>query len=740
MDANPFADLIPSQQGSNPFADLIPNANALEPDRTSNLGGSILSGAVNTLANVLMPGAGSVATSMISRDKMNQAGHEALVGLGSGFMKAGEGIKGAYLQAKEGLGYAPDGTYANYQKGVDAEHAFYDKTPIGQSTTGKGFGYAGQVLPYMIPAGDAIGAIGAGMKGAQISKAILPTLIPNLAKNFATGAGISALQYVPEKGSRAENTLVGGTVNTALPIVGKAVVKGVNALYGNFISPAIKEVIDLGKKWGVRVFASDAAPTATNKAIAQGLEELPVGMRGQRQAQMQEAQSAAQTATNQAMDQMLNTNFGGATGLKKLQQVANGSGIRAKAANNLLDQINNAGDDWQKIMQSSGNLKLFRSKLIADQKYNKVSQLADSLGPVDTSNIIKSTNNMIANESQGVMKNEGLLNTLNKVKQGLHEEQPLQAGSQLVDANGNQFVANQTAKVVPKQFNYSQLRQFRSDLGDEISDYFTGKNALIGQKGVGALQSLKNQVDYSLNRFANENGPQIKTAWKNADRFYQNAVVPYKDKQLAQSLTNADPDAIYSKFVTRGSIEGGQGTGRAQRFYQALDDKGKAAVRYGMINNAFQNSVDEHAKMFSPATFASHIENIASSKGVFFKGNNGDEVNGLVKLMRSVQRAPVAVSKPETGVKAIPWIAGAAVAGHAVSLPTALTVGGTGLGLRWLMTNPVGRNYLLAASKLKLNSPAMQSLTDKLGTAITRGISTSLVNAGNNSLQNQGGQ
>jgi hypothetical protein len=643
---NPFADLIPqTQANANPFADLIPsNSMKTDPSLEESIPKS------------------------------------ALIGIGSGLTQAYQGAKQLGMTAGESLGLIPKGSTDTYTKDVDAENSIYQNTPVANSTSGKVGNFVGQSLPYMVVPG--------GVSGGLAKRALTGAL---------SGAGIGAAQFVPEGNSRGFNALIGAATGGLLPPLLGLGAKGVNAIRGEFSNPTAKAVTNLGAKYKVPVFASDADPTAAKNAIAQGLEEIPlVGMRGAREEQMKSAQSAAQNLVSDYQDKMLTSDFGGKTGLKKIEQVAKGGSIRAKAAQGLLDNINNSGDDWNKIIETSGDLKLFRAKLIADRKYNKVEELANQFGGVGKKETVSAIDKAITDLGDNVLPDNALLNQLNTIKEN----------------------------IISKDLNYSQMRKARSRIGDLIDGFYKGSNSLIGKEGVGSLQMIKDAIGKDMDNFAQTNGQSLKTVWKNADHYYQNVVAPFKDSKLARTLGNADTDEIYGKFITRGNLEG-----RAQRFYNSLDDKGKSAVKYGMVNDALEKATSKEGNMFSPAIFDSEMKRKAGAQNVFFRGEDKAEITGFTKLMRHVDRAPAAISKPETGVKSLPYLIGGALVGGGLTMPgTTAAAGVSAYGLKLLMTTRAGRNYLLAASKIKVGSPAMQKVIDNASQYIQRGITANSVN------------
>lgn len=531
------------------------------------------------------------------------------------------------------------------------------------------------------------------------------TALGKAASLVGGGALTGAQAYVNEGDSRLQNAFTGAIAAPitygALKAAGYLAAKPINAVKNN-LKEGAQALINLGKKYAVPIFASDVSKSGMLNRLAQGLENVPIiGIKGERQAQMNAAKNAAENFVSQAKSSLDNISFGGKTGITQLQKIAQGGGARAQAAQNLLNQIQNSGDDWNKILQTSGNLKLFRSKLIADEKYGRVSQLADQFGAVPKTNALRSIDNAIIKAKESILPDNGLINTLNTIKTNLSS----------------------------KDLNYSQMRQARSDIGGLLDGYFQGGNAAIGKKGAELLTPIRNAIGQDMDQFAQTANPALKTAWKNADRFYRQNVTPFKDSQLANAVKNADADEVYAKFIKAGDIEGGKGTGRATRFYNALDNKGKAAVRYGMISNAFEKAYKGDSNMFSPARFAAELDKVAAAKGVFFKGAEKAEIDGFKNLMRHTDRSFIALSKPETGVQNIPYLIGGGAAAGAIFNPAATATGLAGTyAMKKLLTTNSGRRLLLASSKLAPNSPQMQAFLDKSRQLIQRIVAIEATN------------
>ncbi len=596
---------------------------------------------------------------------------KALVGIGRGMVDIGEGAQSIYKQIR-----SSDEDYQKFQQDTDRDRAFYDKTAIGKSGVGETARFLTNVAPYV--------AMPGGVAGKMAMRAGTSAL---------AGAAGGAAQYVPEGGSRALNTGLGATVGLVAPWaadkVGNVIAKGVNAVRGKPGSDIAEEVIAAGEREGVPVFAADVADSPGIQGTTQALESLPFGgnlkdYRGQ----MAATKAAAENKVEKYSSEMLAAQFGGKTGLKRLQQAANNNTEYGKAAKKLLDEISESGDDWNQIIQTSGNVQALRGKLIAQRKYNKVEEAANRHGDVPRQDTISAIDDAVNEANRGALPDETLINTLNTFKENL----------------------------LNKKYNYGDMRITRKQLSSKIDAYMQGGNAVVGKDGVQLLQRVKDSLEQDMNKFAQSNGKELKTLWKSADDFYSSKIAPYKDVALAKSLKNANTDEVYSQWLKTGTR-----TSRAKRFYNALDSKGQAAVRYGMLENAVQKGMKDKG-MFSPAAAAGELERFVGVRKTFFRGQDGAEMQGFTNLLRHVDRSYQALTKPDTGAKAIPWMAaGAGALGGAIFAPGTLlaTIVGT-IGVKNFMMSNFGRRFLLASSSLKPGTPGMQKALDNLGKTFQR--------------------
>jgi hypothetical protein len=251
--------------------------------------------------------------------------------------------------------------------------------------------------------------------------------------------------------------------------------------------------------------------------------------------------------------------------------------------------------------------------------------------------------------------------------------------------------------------DFAHMRAIRSALSDEIAGYYTGSSA-IGKQGVASLQAAKNALEADMAAHAKAVGGKGFDAWKAADGFYRQNIVPFKEAGFRDLVKTAEPEKVWRYLVQSKGLES-----RAVRMYNSLTRDGKAAVRYGFVKDALDDATDAKGT-FSPAKFAKYLEDHEKPIGVFFRGRDKVEIDGFRNLMRHVERAGQFAENPPTGQRVIPYLVGGAATISPSAAPAAAAIATVGLSIRALYQTEAGRNLMLRAASLKPGSPEMQAL------------------------------
>ena len=481
------------------------------------------------------------------------------------------------------------------------------------------------------------------------------------------GAVIGGARYAEDADQRGKNVLgsaIGSAVGQAggeyvARGVGKAATKLINAKKGN-LAPAYKEIDDLGKQFDVPTTVGDINRGAFTKRAEVVLEQVPVlGTGGVREAQ----NAAAVKATNSAADGLKSKMT--AKGYEKLPQIRAAAAAGDRNAARVLNIVETAGDDVGRTLQASAEVRAFNESKIASRLYDKVDEAVSASGNdiVTPTKSVAALDESIQKQAASLAPDDVLTKELSAISERIN------------DPNISKSFAN--------------MRLLRSQLGDLAEKYGSPVN---GNKAAAKIfGDVRQAVDDDIADFALNSGNQaIKKAYKRADKFYKDAM-KRSDTAIANAMKNNKPDEIYKAFVKTGKGD------RANNFYQALDGKGQAAIRYQMAEEAISKATNPSTGNFSPAEFAREFERMSEPFDRVFKGDDKKQMDGLVKLMRHIERAGQYKENPPTGNRVIPWLVAGATAINPV---TAVKVGGLSLFARSMLTTRAGKNLLLAANKL----------------------------------------
>jgi hypothetical protein len=262
--------------------------------------------------------------------------------------------------------------------------------------------------------------------------------------------------------------------------------------------------------------------------------------------------------------------------------------------------------------------------------------------------------------------------------------------------------------------NFSTMSAMSDELGARISMAYKGQGAAIGKRGIQYLTRLKQSLDEDIAAFADEmGGPEGSKAFKRADEFYRKHLAPFKEPGFRDLVRTGEPEKAW-KYLT------GQGTlpSRSQRMFNALDSKGRATVRYGLLKEAYSNALSPQGN-FSPAKFATYLDENEAAVKQFFKGAELKEIQGFKNLMRHVERAGSYAENPPTGQRLLlPLLFGSGM--YSVKVP-AMAVG-AGLGTRILFQTDRGRDLLLQLSKAKPGSREAYATANSVARYLTSAV------------------
>jgi hypothetical protein len=180
-----------------------------------------------------------------------------------------------------------------------------------------------------------------------------------------------------------------------------------------------------------------------------------------------------------------------------------------------------------------------------------------------------------------------------------------------------------------------------------------------------------------------------------------------KNRTLKSTLARGDatPEVINSMLFSQKPSD-------MRTLYKGLTPKGRESARMAVMARAAEKAGG--IENVSPDRFANELKRLSKSVGVFFKDEELDRVQGLVRALNVTKRASEAAASPATGVQlAIP--VGAAVLTDILGGAGAATATGATVGFaaRAYESAPV-RNMLLKINKTIAGSEEEAALVKRL--------------------------
>jgi len=505
-------------------------------------------------------------------------------------------------------------------------------------------------------------------------------------------------------GGKAQQVALGAATGPIAEGVANVASKGIGKLMGaarGEMQPQAQQVMDLAKQYDVPITAGDIQPS--NKiytGIEGALENVRapgIGMVAQRESTQLGAKQAAQKLVDDEFKSLQSMTF---QSVDRLKTLASTDSIRAPEARRVLQMVADAGPDEKAIMKASGNLMWLNKKISADKLYAAVDDIAGA-APVAPTSTLTTINKALEDLPKAVDSDPATLKLLEKWR-GQLEGTPAAESTDAIQSAVNQM-DGAVADAVPN--TYARMRQFATDVNKRI-DAATTDGTTDSAKLF--LVKVAKAANKDMEDFASST-PGLKDAADRASKFYQDHVVPYQARNLAKALTSKDPDRIYGAFVH--SQAQGRGDYAAQSFWKALDNKGRQAVRYGIVKDAMTSATDDTG--FSAMKFRDAINSTEYKQ--YFRGPESQRVQGIIDLFGHLKN-----STPEHLQHYSPIFGGmlglGVVSSAALNVPAAATGYGGATFLRWLMTSDSGKRLLFSVNALSKNgsSAKMGSILDTM--------------------------
>lgn len=270
-----------------------------------------------------------------------------------------------------------------------------------------------------------------------------------------------------------------------------------------------------------------------------------------------------------------------------------------------------------------------------------------------------------------------------------------------------------------------QIEGVRKLIGDTFSD---PNLANIKGDGEKAINSIYGPLAEDIKGYIRERaGSSAANKWGVANTRLSQMAGELKSSALKTALRQKDiaPETVGRLLFSAKPSE-------VRALYRNLPEEGRANARAAIMDRIFTDmKVDLDA--VSPDQFVNRVRDRAKSIGVFFSGEEGARLEGLVRTLKLTQRAGKAGILTETGQQAVPLgivsgltglisgLSGGAATGGTVAAGTA----GVGLGLgalsRVIESAPV-RNAVMRMKASKVGTPEEAKAAQLVRGAITTAL------------------
>ncbi len=533
-------------------------------------------------------------------------------------MLAGAGAEGVAMGRGIAQFVTPNDSAVHQQltSAADEDARYQDAT----STTGAGI--AGHVLPYLatIPLG---GPEAAALRLAPEAGTAARVGI-KVATAAAEGGAYGGAREVRTGDSRVGNTEFGAGAGILARGVQGGASKLISAAKGEWVDPALKVAHDYAIKNGIPVTLGDLG-----SRTAQFFENRTKGMYGSgRRAVMEQQQSGVEQQAAHLRD-----------GFRAdREQAAGMAGLTQ--------------EDPATLVAGGIHRQYQTNRQAASALYNNVDALAQKsgAGPVVASNTQQALN--------------GALTDAPEVLSGF--------------GSGNRSVMDWLTSGGKPHLSFGELRDLRKEVANAASlaqkRIVTGNATTATQTEAHQLGRIQRAIEVDLQDWANKGGKVVSDAYKNANQFFRENVVPYRTQPETRPFIqpNANPDKISGRLQPTKPET-------ARRIMDATDQPGRAAARELYVNRGFEKASDPAMLDFSINKLLRGINPGASADAMFTPAQQRAiaKVGDLAQLVR---RSAGAKADPMTGQLLVAGVPAALGATYGDDLPGG-KITGAALGL-----------------------------------------------------------
>lgn len=595
-------------------------------------------------------------------------------GVNARLANMGENIMQTISQASMGhMEHAQPGNPIEKMNAQVAQNQAGRETHLNQSGYGAKIGSAitepaviGTALALGQPefAEAGLGEVAPGMTGM-----VPATAMQRVAANALPVAGST---YATTQGTPAEKTQA--AANTALlagpgQVIGEGLGAGVqkaNQVINGKLPEALQSIQDLADKWHIKIRAGDLSKNA--QTVEEGIGRIPLS-----------GQDAAASVTQRDAD------LAAQSYVSQLKSKVMGEGTPSE------------------IQMQSARKNAAADNFVGHEIYQAGEKLAGS-AQAPRNNTISEMQTFISKEGKKSKPDQALIDDLNdRIRR-------------LTQTSAEAIKAGET----PMDKSYGGIKDLVSEFYEKANEFEKGTReyAMYSRLGAAARQDMQDFADNSGNE-------ALKSVTKLGNDWWHRKVKDYSPDSRDYAMwaknlrgKDLDPEHVQDFFDQAGQA------GKAKYFYNGLDENGRAAVKWGLANDAYKFATKADAsgipsQGFSPKEWANYLRAHSETSKVFFQGNDAKELAGFNNLMSHIERAGSAGSTIKTGWGALmPYIgvgeasgvAAAMIHGQPAEAALAMAPSVVARLAKPLFTTETGKRLLLGAAYQKVGSKAFDNM------------------------------
>lgn len=247
--------------------------------------------------------------------------------------------------------------------------------------------------------------------------------------------------------------------------------------------------------------------------------------------------------------------------------------------------------------------------------------------------------------------------------------------------------------------SFRGLTDIRTRLRNELEPF----EKQVGTKQQGAIKQIYSSMTKDMDDIVRQNSSiQEFNQWKEANHTFFEEGDKVRNSKI-KNLLNANKrveGSVSPEEVSKGLLYGD--TVARQQLFDSLDEKGREAARSTIMANIGEKSLVND--QISPNKFLRQLTNNQDKFKMYFKGEDGEALNGLRKALILTKSAQDEFVTPKNGAKTISYIMGAIFGASPVG---ALKSAAIGSAFKTYEGKSM-RNILIKLSKTNRNSPAFK--------------------------------